>query len=239
MTDDATSAFENAFNSERARIRMRGQGGVQTRSAPPRERAGDDPETLAFVYGILQADRPIDFSVMVTNPRALWYKDQCAECGHTFRVGDPVVVCPNTKCDAVYHQDPVHGLDCFSVVAELDGKCRRCGTGLVRASPPEQKSANDTHRAAFVNGLKEAFGDKEGLSTLVVGEDLEGRRCAVCGHTVRRSEVVVHCPCGNGPGGQCPAVIHLDVARRLRCWPEWQSGRGQGHCPLTGAAFRK
>ncbi len=168
-----------------------------------------------------------------TTPRSPWYRRRCAECRHTFRVDDPAATCP--RCGRVYHWNPIQGLDCLGVVFDHEeGRCICRGEPIPELPPMPDRRTRPEQMAAFVGGLAlewSAYGDRE---PVIVTPGLEGRLCAVCGHTVRLRETVVRCPCGNGPGKVCPAVIHLDFALRLHCWNDWHGGRGKSYCPLTG-----
>lgn len=172
-----------------------------------------------------------------TTARSPWYRRRCAECRHTFRVDDPAATCP--RCSRVYHWNPIHGLDCLGVVFDNEeGRCI-CREVKVPDLPllPADRVAPE-QMAAFVSGLAHEWSAYSGQIPVSVTPELEGRLCAVCGHTVRLREMVVRCPCGNGPDGVCPALIHLDFARRLHCWNDWNGGRGRSYCPLTGHGFR-
>ena len=172
-----------------------------------------------------------------TTPRSPWYRRRCAECRHTFRVGDPAATCP--RCGRVYHWNPVQGLDCLGVVFDNEEGCCTCREMNIPQPPPETAElVAPAQMTAFLNGISrewKVFGDWQ---PEIVGPELEGRLCAVCGHTVRQREMVVRCPCGNGPGGSCPAVIHLDFARQLHCWNDWNGGKGKTSCPLTGHEYQ-
>ncbi len=171
-----------------------------------------------------------------TTPRSPWYRRRCTECRHTFRVGDPAATCP--ACGRVYHWNPIQGLDCLGVVFDHEeGRCTCRGEPILEPPPMLNRRTRPEQMAAFVGGLAlewSAYGSRE---PVIVTPKLEGRLCSVCGHTVRLRETVVRCPCGNGPGKVCPAVIHLDFARQLHCWNDWNGGRGKSYCPLTGHGF--
>ena len=179
----------------------------------------------------------VPFLPVRTSPRSRWYRRRCAECRHTFRVGDLAAVCP--RCQLVYHWNPIHGLDCLGVVHDNDHTCR-CGEPVPEPELIPDTLARPEHMASFMDGLSRewsAFGDQK-PQVVTSQSGLEGRLCAVCGHTVRLREMVVRCPCGNGPDGECPGVIHLDLARQLHCWNDWHGGRGKSYCPLTGHEVR-
>ncbi len=168
-----------------------------------------------------------------TTPRSPWYRRRCAECRHTFRVGDPAATCP--RCGRIYHWNPVQGLDCLGVVFDHEeGQCICRKERILEPPPMPDMLVRPEQMSAFVGGLAQewsAYGDRD---PVVVTPELEGLLCAVCGHTVRLRELVVRCPCGNGPENVCPAVVHLDFARQLHCWNDWHGGRGKSYCPLTG-----
>jgi hypothetical protein len=172
-----------------------------------------------------------------TSARSPWYRRRCAECRHTFRVGDPAATCP--RCGRVYHWNPIQGLDCLGVVFDNEaGRCICRGERILEPPPIPADLVAAEPMGAFVGGLAREYSAYGGQRPVVVTPELEGLLCAVCGHTVRLRELVVHCPCGNGPGGLCPAVIHLDFARQLHCWNDWHGGRGKSYCPLTGHELR-
>lgn len=221
---------------------------AMARSHHPRSRAASpaDAEVLAELAKISEPSRRLFTSGMQrvalpdtplfpvpTTPRSPWYRHRCAECRHTFRVGDPAATCP--RCGRVYHWNPVQGLDCLGVVFDNEEGACICRAVPIPQPPPEQAElVGAAKMSAFLGGISrewKVFGDWQ---TEIVTEDFEGRLCAVCGHTVRQREMIVRCPCGNGPGGVCPAVIHLDFGRQLHCWNDWHGGSGKTHCPLTG-----
>ena len=173
-----------------------------------------------------------------TTPRSPWYRHRCAECKHTFRVGDPAATCP--RCGRVYHWNPLQGLDCLSVVFDNEnGRCT-CGEVVIPEPPKlEARLVEPAKMGEFLGGISREWKVLGEWQTEIATEELEGRLCAVCGHTVRQREMVVRCPCGNGPGGVCPALIHLDFARQLHCWNDWHGGRGKTYCPLTGHEYHR
>jgi len=171
-----------------------------------------------------------------TTARSPWYRRRCAECRHTFRVGDPAATCP--RCGRIYHWNPIQGLDCLGVVFDNEeGRCICRDEQIPRLPSIPADLVAPEQMAVFIRGLAREWSAYGGQTPVVVTPELEGRLCAVCGHTVRLREMVVCCPCGNGPGNVCPAVIHLDFARQLHCWNDWNGGRGKNYCPLTGHEF--
>jgi len=187
-----------------------------------------------FMGGLQRVALPdIPLLPVPTSPRSPWYRRRCAECRHTFRIGDPAATCP--RCGRIYHWNPVEGLDCLDVVFDNEeGRCICRGEGIPALPRISAGLVAPEQVAGFVRGLKDAWSAFGGQEPVVVTAELEGRLCAVCGHTVRLRESIVRCRCGNGPDGVCPAVIHLDFARRLYCWNDWNGGRGKSFCPLSG-----
>ncbi len=211
---------------------------VAASAAPPGAIVGDSDARAAFLKGFSRRALPENALVIVsTTARSAWYRTQrCAECDHTFRIGDPVMVCPS--CDRVYHQHPLHGLECFAVIHEEDGKCC-CGWSIPGPVPPPVPVSTQANTVAFLEGLSRSWRVYRGLlTTTVTGETrLEGRLCAVCGDSVRLGEIVVRCPCGHGPAGSCGTIIHHDLGRQLHCWNDWNQGRGRAWCPTSGRPY--
>jgi hypothetical protein len=89
--------------------------------------AGDD--RAEFAAGLLETWRPAvpvtlimpgDFRI--PRPGALMPAPTCLYCGHTFRAGEYVVVCPckvtggeAPACDLAVHRDPAAGLPCWEI----------------------------------------------------------------------------------------------------------------------------
>lgn len=219
-------AMENAHRPKAA--------GLAKTASPCEELAVSDEARRLFLAGMQRvalAEQPLQ--PIQTSPRSPWYRKRCAECRHTFRVGDPVATCP--RCGRFYHWHPLQNLDCLGVVSDNeDGQCI-CRSQAVPELPKiEMRPFDPLQMSAFLGGIAEewnVFGD---WRPTIAGPEVEGRLCVVCGHTLRQGEMIVPCPCGNGPGGSCPAWIHLDFARQLHCWNDWNGGRGKNYCPLTG-----
>ncbi|MCP4663786.1 MAG: hypothetical protein GY856_51030 [bacterium] len=125
------------------------------------------------------------------------------------------------------------------MVHDHDRNCQ-CGEPIPESPPIPSDLSRPEHVASFVGGLSQEWSAYGGRlpEAVTPSSELEGRLCAVCGHTARLGEMVVRCPCGNGPGGVCPGVIHLDLARQLHCWNDWHGGRGKSYCALTGHEVR-
>jgi hypothetical protein len=75
---------------------------------------------------------PADWQV--TTPRNGSTAPTCPGCGHTFRIGDMVIICPcagpdgdprREYCRIAVHRDPARGLCCWDDWAP-DGQLRRC-----------------------------------------------------------------------------------------------------------------
>ncbi|WP_322779707.1 hypothetical protein [Frankia sp. Cas4] len=113
--------------------------------------AGKDAEDLAaFAAGLLDAWPPAgDVPVVRLAPHALQVArpdmgpdapkfldaPKCLVCGHTFRAGEHVVVCPcgmyRGFCVAAVHRDPVAGLTCWDDWRP-DGELTHCPVTLNR-----------------------------------------------------------------------------------------------------------
>jgi hypothetical protein len=70
----------------------------------------------------------------VTTPRSGPASPTCPGCGHTFRTGDMVIICPcagpdgdprRAYCQITVHRDPARGLSCWDEWAP-DGRLKRC-----------------------------------------------------------------------------------------------------------------
>ena len=110
----------------------------EVRHLDPRLRCGTteieadttDSEADAFAAGMLEAWPPADHVGVVTltadhwqvaRPMAGFRPPVCMECGHTFRAGESVVICPcrphrgdeRGGCGAAIHRDPAAGLPCW------------------------------------------------------------------------------------------------------------------------------
>ncbi len=106
--------------------------------------AGDAEELAAFAAGLLAAWPPVgDAPVVrlavhasqVARPDMGPDAPACLVCGHTFRPGEHVVVCPcgvhRAVCVAAVHRDPVAGLTCWDDWRP-DGELTHCPVTLNR-----------------------------------------------------------------------------------------------------------
>jgi len=103
-----------------------------------------DGEALSFAAGLLEA-WPTRYSVPVTRLTAdAWQVARpgsrrpplCQGCGHTFRAGEYVVICPCRPydpggCVAAIHRDPGAGLPCWEQT-HPEGSVEVCPWRLVR-----------------------------------------------------------------------------------------------------------
>lgn len=111
--------------------------------AVPRPRpAGPDP-VLAFTAGLLDAWPPVNGAPVVVLAAGDWpvtrrtsavSSPTCPVCGHTFRAGDAVILCPcadlpddprRAFCQLPVHRDPAAGLTCWDDWSP-DGRLVRC-----------------------------------------------------------------------------------------------------------------
>ncbi|MPY58430.1 hypothetical protein [Streptomyces spongiae] len=116
--------------------------------AVPRERdsaagSGDgDAETTAFSEGLLAAWPPPVPLLRIPpgdwrlpNPQTGLRAPVCLYCGHTFRAGEYVIVCPcrpdERACGAAVHRDPAAGLSCWERWRP-DGTVTVCPVTLAR-----------------------------------------------------------------------------------------------------------
>jgi len=176
-----------------------------------------------FVRELMQglgaaADVPIrGGGIATTNLYSPWLCDLCSICGHSFRVGDRVVV-------------------------ESGGAAKHCSSALPCAGGVSEVPP-DPEVNGFFRGLSEAWLPQHDVPVvrLEEGHDLvaspEGgfRRhtCAVCGHTFRRHDHVVICPCSpHAP--KCPSAVHRDIIHGLLCYDGWDpAANGLKVCPIT------
>ncbi|WP_261567253.1 hypothetical protein [Frankia gtarii] len=81
-----------------------------------------------------QVDGPV-----VTASASWWNHLRCETCGHTFRAGEHVVVCPcgrhPTTCIAAVHRDPAAGVTCWDGWRP-DGVLTRCPVSLTPLLDP-------------------------------------------------------------------------------------------------------
>lgn len=157
----------------------------------------------------------------VTTLRSRWLHLRCVECGHTFRVGDPVDIGADLKAR---HASPE--LPC---------------AGSVAAAVSDPKEAAD-----FFRGLDEGWPPPANLPVtrleqgtkigdILLAPPLAGFRrhtCAICGHTLRRHDQVIICPC-HPEKPMCVLAIHRDPVHNLNCWEAWNPGAVQKYCPAT------
>lgn len=162
--------------------------------------AGLDPDSSARSCTSIEsvADRHA-----VTTLRSRWLHQRCKTCGHSFRLGDEVLVLQNGE---VVHDMP--GLRCH-------GK----QIGEICAGSSE-------YHILFFSGLEAAWPLPDDVSVvrLKPGDPLLAppprQTCRVCGHTFRPDDHVVICPCSpHAP--RCQAAVHRDLLRQLHCWDEW------------------
>jgi hypothetical protein len=176
----------------------------------------------ALEQGVAEAMDPVNAAAVqggraVTTLRSHWLHRRCAACGHTFRTGDDVLVAAD---GTVRHQSAL--LPC-------------AGGESAPLLPPAEA-------AAFFRGLEEAWPPPRDLPVcrLEEGDPLLAppfagfRRhvCVVCGHTLRRHDYVVRCPC-SPRAPICQIVIHRDPLHGLHCWEAWNPGAYRQHCPAT------
>jgi hypothetical protein len=152
-----------------------------------------------------------------TNLHSPWLAELCSVCGHTFRIGDRVQV-------------------------EAGGMARHCSPEL----PCDEGGKNmepDPEVEGFFQGLNDAWPPRHPVQVhrLEAGHELlmtprgsaRRRTCAVCGHTFRRNDHVVICPC-NPDAPKCRTAVHRDVVRGLLCYDSWDPGaNGLKFCPVT------
>jgi hypothetical protein len=173
--------------------------------------------------GVAAARDPVNAAAMqggraTTTLLSRWLHLRCAECGHSFRVGDAVAV------------------------SAEDGSARHDSVSLPCAHTTTPAAHAPVDAAAFFAGLEEAWPPPRDLPVhrLLEGHPLlappQGgfRRhgCAVCGHTLRPNDCVILCPCSPGQPA-CRVAIHRDPVHGLHCWEAWNPGASRRHCPAT------
>lgn len=187
-----------------------GRGAEPTAGVDPRL-AGlrDWPDLEAFTTAFARGREPERESgaVQVT-ARSLVTGERCPRCGHSFRLGEEVVV---------------RGLENDVLVAQ---HAAGCPSAAVRASPREREV-----QRTFTEVLKTLFPSEGGgrptrltAACMGLGEEYDPRRrhCMLCKHTLRIGERVVLCPCGRDPG-DCGNPLHDDPARGLNCLQVWRT----------------
>ncbi len=172
---------------------------------------GDHTDAEAFARGLRAGRDPANAHSLVdgrakTTLHSPWLRRRCSQTGHTFRVGDPVVVRAATVT-----LDPTALLDLTSPEA------RAFHAGLVAAWPTQ----------AQVTRLCDAGHPLLAPPTAAFPR----RQCAVCGHTFRLGDQVVLCPCSPGRP-MCGGAVHRDPMRSLTCWDDAQA-QMRGRCPVT------
>ncbi|MCP4363870.1 MAG: hypothetical protein GY800_01005 [Planctomycetes bacterium] len=151
-----------------------------------------------------------------TGLRSRWLHRRCLVCGHSFRVGDEVVI-----------------LSEGDVVHDMPGL--RCLTG----NPDKDNQSASNFVGDFFVGLNDAWPMPQDVfvQRLEPGHYLltpphgghERTSCRICGHTFRPSDHVVICPC-SPERPKCRAAIHRDTLRQLHCWDEWMRERSKDIC---------
>jgi hypothetical protein len=106
-----------------------------------------DQDLADFAQGLLAAWPPLgcvpvralaDDDWRIARPGGGASPPTCPACGHTFRAGDHVIVCPCSPdaphCGAAVHRDPASGLTCWDDWRP-DGVLTRCPVTLERPEP--------------------------------------------------------------------------------------------------------
>lgn len=149
-----------------------------------------------------------------TTLRSRWLHRRCSICGHSFRLGDEVVV--RTGIGALHDMT---GLRC---------------AGGKNADPPDPAI-----KRLFFEGLDQAWPMPEGVKIArlegdhyLLASPHKGHAraaCRVCGHTFRPGDHVVICPC-SPEVPKCIAAVHRDTLNQLHCWDEWVKARTGDTC---------
>lgn len=155
----------------------------------------------------------------ITTTDSLWLADFCAECGHTFRQGDPVFVTYGPPLE-VRHHSPA--LPCSRRVERGgettgdDGRVRAFHEALDRANPPPE----GMHTERLLPG-----------HPLLV--DVRPRlHCAFCSKTFRPYEMAVICPC-SPEDRMCRLGVHRDPGRGNDCYDAWVANGPMVRCPTS------
>jgi len=153
-----------------------------------------------------------------TTLNSYWLHQKCPVCAHSFRVGDQVDI---TEDGTVRHNSAL--LPCTQnhrLSSELSQETSEFFAGLDAAwQPPED-----------IPMVRLEPGDELLAPPLA---NFQRHTCAVCGHTLRRHDCVVICPCSpNQP--LCRIAVHRDLIHGLYCLEAWNpSANGQTYCPIT------
>lgn len=140
---------------------------------------------------------------MITSLDLYWLPLRCWRTGHTFRIGDPVIV---------EFRGPRLAID-PDKVTEAAASAAEFVEGLNEAWPP----------LAGVRGLM------PGDPMLDPPKDaLPRASCFMCGHTFRPFENVLICPC-QPTNPLCRKAVHRHPALGLNCYKSWDGS----HCPAT------
>ncbi len=181
--------------------------------------AGLDPDSrLAPEQSRLFGSASREQERRVTGMRSPWVYRRCSTCGHSFRLGDEVILGSSGE-----------------VVHDMPGL--RCAPAASPDTPPP--TAAWGRYEDFFAGLNQACPLPLDVPVLrLVGEHpllappQRGHArlaCRVCGHTFRPSDHVVICPCfPDAP--RCVAAIHQDPWRQLYCWDEWRRAGDRNIC---------
>lgn len=162
-------------------------------------------------------------SIRTTEKESAWFADTCANCRHTFREGDQVLVGEDGK---VVHHDERLG----------------CPDNIVRTAPPtDPRIVLD-----FLEGAISVWAEAERKYMLVLDEDhplvampapqFRRPRCIVCGQTLRAGEIILLCPCAaheQRPNHNCQIAVHYDPLHGIYCYGDWRPRQYDLHCPST------
>jgi len=151
----------------------------------------------------------------VTTLSSYWLHQRCDQCGHTFRAGDNVVIEPD---------NPI-----------------RHHSALLSCADPAAGSEPSADASAFFQGYDTTCPPPPHapIKRLEDGEPLlappyagfQRHSCAICGHTLRLSDLVIICPC-QPQNPRCQIAIHRDPNHGLHCWELWEANNGH-YCPAT------
>jgi hypothetical protein len=121
-----------------------GGGPAEAGGGPAEAGSGDDASAFAAglvrafpVAGGIRALRLAGDDWRVARPRSAT-APTCLYCGHTFRAGEHIVVCPcrplDAHCGAAVHRDPAAGLNCWEAWRP-DSELTVCPVTLRRVDP--------------------------------------------------------------------------------------------------------
>lgn len=161
----------------------------------------------------------------LTSVKSFWLHRLCRVCGHSFRIGDSVLMQGDRR---VAHNSST--LPCASQQQTVAGTEAGGTVG------------------AFYEGLLEEWPPPRDLQVrrLVTGDPLlapptqgfQRRKCFVCSHTFRENDLVAVCPC-SPRAPLCQIAVHRDPVRGLTCFDEWNPGGSQRTtCPVTFRSLR-